>query len=209
MSDAVLSALLKSMPNRFLPEPFASMNGDVEILPLNIVKGFHVLFGRKPALLTSQIESHNPALAKVNRELGHFQGNIHIAHRADDQPGRNSKVLSAPLQAGEHGGDNLLVAQSFPSVKNWGKASLKIDYAVSAQVFGLFISYSFECLLGLHHGDGVRKAFQIFWQASLVCPLVEPARQVFRIFGRELAVFCASSQRNDSFRSQHAVKVFV
>src|SRR5260370_12325911 len=103
VSDAVRSAVLNGLPNRFLPEPFASMNGDVEILPLNVVKGFHVLFGRKPALLTSQIESHNAALAKVNGELGHFQGNIHIAHRADDQPGRNSEGLSALLQACEHG----------------------------------------------------------------------------------------------------------
>src|SRR5258708_5701127 len=209
VSDAVRSAVLNGLPNRFLTEPFASMNRDVEILPLNIVKSIHVLFGRKPALLTSQIESHNPALAKVNGELGHFQGNIHIAHRADDQPGRNSKVLSAPLQACEHGGDNLLMAQSLASVKNWGEASLKIDHAVPAEVFGLFVSYSFERLLGLHHGDGVRKAFKIFWQASLVGSLAEPARQVFRIFGRELAVFCALRQLNYSFRSQHAVKVFV
>src|SRR5437667_8571776 len=110
MSDAVRSAVLNGLPNRFLPEPFASMNGDVEILPLNIVKGFHVLFGRKPALLTGQIESHNPALAKVNGELGHFQGNIHIAHCADDQARRNSKVLLASFQALEDGSDNLLVA---------------------------------------------------------------------------------------------------
>src|SRR6266481_6726495 len=171
MSDTVRSAVLNSLPNRFLTEALASMNRDVEILPLNIVKGFHVLLGRKPALFTGQIESHNAAFAKVNGELGHFQGDIHIAHRADDQPGRNSKVLSAPLQASKHGGDNLLVAQSFPSMKNWGKASLKVDYAVPAQVFRLFISYSLEGLLGLHHGDGVGKAFQIFRQAALVCPL--------------------------------------
>src|SRR5258708_8455815 len=134
---------------------------------------------------------------------------LEMAELADDQAGRNSKVVSAPLQACEHGGDNLLVAQSFPSVKNWGKASLKIDHAVPAQVFGLFIGYSFERLLGLHHRDGVRKAFQIFWKASLVGSLAEPARQVFRIFGRELAVFCALRQLNYSFRSQNAVKVFV
>src|SRR5437764_13916839 len=106
------------------------MNGDVEILTLNIVKGFHVLLGRKPALLAGQIESHNSALAKVNGELRHFEGDIHIAHRADDQAGRNSKVLPAALQTLEHRGDDLLVAQSLPSVENWGKASLKIDYAV-------------------------------------------------------------------------------
>src|SRR5437667_12850996 len=91
-------AVLNGLPNRFLTEPLAGMNGDVEILTLNIVKGFHVLLGRKPALLAGQIESHNSELAKVNGELRHFQGVIHIAHRADDQAGRNSKVLPAALQ---------------------------------------------------------------------------------------------------------------
>src|SRR5438067_8846564 len=81
VSDAMRSAVLNGLPNRFLTEPLAGMNGDVEILPLNIVKGFR-----------------------------------------------------------------------------------------------LFISYSFERLLALHHGDGVRKAFQVFRQAALVCPLMEPLR---------------------------------
>src|SRR5947208_16930676 len=102
--------VFNGLPNRFLTEPLVGMNGDVEILPLNIVKGFHVLLGRKPALLAGQIESHNSALAKVNGELGHFQGDIHIAHRADYEPRGNSEVLSAALQAFEHGGANLLVA---------------------------------------------------------------------------------------------------
>src|SRR5260370_28859748 len=137
VSDAVRSAVLNGLPNRFLTEPLASMNRDVEILPLNIVKGFHVLFGRKPTLLTSQIESPNPALAQVNRDFCHFQGGIHIAQPADGPPQRNSKVLSAPLQACEHGGDNLLVGQSLASVKNLGEASLKINHAVPSEVFGL------------------------------------------------------------------------
>src|SRR5207245_3107139 len=108
--DAVRSAVLNGLPNRFFSKPLAGMNGDVEILPLNIVESFHVLLGRKPALLAGQIESHDSALAKVNGELGHFQGDINIGHRADDQPRGNSEVLSAALQAFEHGGDNLLVA---------------------------------------------------------------------------------------------------
>src|SRR6266478_7643675 len=126
MPDAVRSAVLNGLPNRFFSKSFAGVNRNVEILSLNIVKRFHVFFGRITTLLTRQIESHNSPLAKVNGEFGHFERHVHIAHRADDQPRRNSKVLSAPLQAPEHGGDNLLVAQSFASVKNRGKASLKI-----------------------------------------------------------------------------------
>src|SRR5438876_3053615 len=84
-----------------------------------------------------------------------------------------------------------------------------MDHAVAAYVFRLFMSYSFERLLALHHGDGVRKAFQVFRQASLVCPLVEPTCQAFRILGGKLAVFRASSQLNYRSRPQDAVQVFV
>src|SRR5258707_990627 len=66
MPDAVRSAVLNGLPNRFLSEPLASVNRNVEILPLNIVKSFHVLFGRITALLARQIESHDSPLAKVN-----------------------------------------------------------------------------------------------------------------------------------------------
>src|SRR6202011_6298998 len=65
VSDAVCSAVLNGLPNRFLSKALASVNSDVEILSLNIVKSVHVLFGRITALLTREIESHNSPLAKV------------------------------------------------------------------------------------------------------------------------------------------------
>ncbi len=81
-----------------------------------------------------------------------------------------------------------MVTQSLPSMENRSKAGLKIDHAIPAEVFHLFISHSLERLFGLHNSDCVCKAFQVLWQASLVGPLVEPACQLFRIFSRKLVV---------------------
>ena len=55
----------------------------------------------------------------------------------------------------------------------------------------------------------MRKAFQIFWQASLVRSLVKPARELFRVFGGKLRVSGPSGQLDDSLRAEHAVEVFM
>src|SRR5271169_2887652 len=130
MSDAMGTTVLNGLPNGFLSESLARMNGDVEILPLDIVKCVDVLLRGITTLFTRQIKAHNPALAKVNGEFGHFERHVHVAHRADDQPGRNTKIFSAPLQTLQHGQHNLLVAQSPLRVKYRGKAGLKINDTV-------------------------------------------------------------------------------
>ena len=48
------------------------MNRNIEILPLNIVKGVHMFFRRITTLLAGQIESNHSPFAKVDGELGHF-----------------------------------------------------------------------------------------------------------------------------------------
>ena len=89
-------------------------------------------------------------------------------------PEDNAKVLSAALQAFEHGGDHLLVGQSLSGVKNRRETGFEINHAVPAQVFGLFVGDALQRFFGLHHGDGVSEAFQIFGQAALVRALMEP-----------------------------------
>src|SRR4029077_15214642 len=65
MPNAVRSAILDCLPNRFLSEPLAGVNRNIEILPLNIMKRVHMFFGRKAAFFTCQIESHDSSLAKI------------------------------------------------------------------------------------------------------------------------------------------------
>src|SRR5208282_169665 len=96
---AVRTTILDGLPNRFFSITLAGVNCDAEILALNIVKGVDMLFGWITAFFTREIESHNAARAKVDGELGHFEGHVHIAHGADDQAGRNSKVVFTALQS--------------------------------------------------------------------------------------------------------------
>ena len=66
------------------------------------------------------------------------------------------------------------MGQSFLGVKNGRKASLEINDSVPTQIFGLFVGDALQRLLGLHHGDGVSEALQIFREAPLIRAAKEP-----------------------------------
>ena len=102
MSDAVCPAVLNGLPNRLLSVALTGVNRDVEILALNEMKGFDVLLGGIPAFFTGKIEADDSTLAKIDGEFRHFQRHVHIAHRADNQSCRHSKVLSTAVQSLQH-----------------------------------------------------------------------------------------------------------
>src|ERR1700736_724480 len=132
MSNAVSAAILDSLPDVFLSEAFAGVNGDIEILALNIVKSIHVLLGRISTFLARQIEPDHATLAKVDGQFRHFERDVHIAHGADDQAGRDAEIFSAALQAFQHRGHNLLVTQPFAGMKYRCKARLEINNSILA-----------------------------------------------------------------------------
>ncbi len=209
MSDAMRSAVLNGLPDRFLSVTLAGVNRDVEIFALNVVKGVHMLFGRIAAFFAGQVEADHAALAKIHGQFRHLQRDVHVAHGADDQSGRYSKILAPPLQSLQHGGNYLLVGQSLAGMKNRRKAGFKVNHAILAQVFGLFVGDALQRLFGLHDRDGVREALQIFGEAALVRALMKPLGQRRRIAGGKLRVFCELCQINDGLRPQHAIEVFM
>ena len=64
-------------------------------------------------------------------------------------------------------------------------------------------------VFGLHHGDRVRKPFQIFGETSLVSSTEEPLRKSVRIVGWQVRIFGIPRQLNDRLRTQHAIQVLV
>jgi len=101
------------------------------------------------------------------------------------------------------------VAQSFPSVKNRSETRFKIDDTVGGEIFGLFVGDAFEGVFGLHHGDGVDKAFEIFGEAALIGSLVEPGREVGRVLGWETGVALGAGEVDHGFGAEDAVEVLV
>ncbi len=99
--------------------------------------------------------------------------------------------------------------QSVAGVKDRREARFKIDHAIVAQIFGLLVRDPLQRVFRLHHGDGVRKSFQIFGETSLVRALMKPLGQRRRIAGGKIGVFCLLGQVNDGLRPQHAVQMFV
>ena len=99
LSNAVRAAILNGLPDGLFSVAFACMDGDVEILALNVVESIDVFFGRVAAFFTGKIETHYAALPEIDGELRHLQRHIHVAHSADNQSGRHPEVFTAPLQS--------------------------------------------------------------------------------------------------------------
>src|SRR5260370_12936909 len=123
VADAVGPAVLNGLPNRFFSKALAGVNGDIEILALNVVERVYVLLWRKPALFAGEIETHNAALAKINREFSHLQRDVHIAHRAHDQARQNSEIPLAPLQPFQNSVDHLLMGKPLTRMKDRSEAA--------------------------------------------------------------------------------------
>ena len=79
------SAVLNRLPDGFLAVAFPGVNRDVEILPLNVMKGVHMLLGRISAFLARQVEADHAALAKIDGQFRHLERYVHVAHGANDQ----------------------------------------------------------------------------------------------------------------------------
>src|SRR5580693_4169365 len=62
VADAVRAAVLNGLPDRFFSVTFAGVNGDAEILALNVVKSFDVFFWRIAAFFAGEIETDDTAI---------------------------------------------------------------------------------------------------------------------------------------------------
>src|SRR6516164_9320767 len=198
--DAVRTAILDGLPDGFLAESLPCVNRDVEVLSLDVVKRLHMFLGRKTAFLACQIKPDHTSSAKIDGEFSHFEGDVHVAHGANDQTGANSEILPTALQSFEYRRYHLLVGQPFLRVKQGSESCLEVDHAVTAEVFRLLVGHTVEGLLGLHHGDGVCESFEVLWQASLIRAAMKPVRQRARIFSGEFVVIGSPRQFNHSCR---------
>src|SRR5271166_1890064 len=95
VTDAVSAAVLNSLPDGFFSEALARMNGNVEVLSLDVVKRVYMFFRRIAAFLAREVESNDSSCTKIDGEFGHFQRNIHVAHRANDQARLHTEISLA------------------------------------------------------------------------------------------------------------------
>ena len=185
VADAMSPAILDGLPDRFFSKALTGVNGDVEILALNVMESVDMLFGWIAALFSSEVEPDDSALAKIDGQFRHLKRYVHVAHSADDQSGRYAEVLPAALQSLQHGRHDLLVSQIFPGMKNRRKASLKVNHAILAQILGLFICHALKCIFRLHHPDGVGKPSRDIWPGCPYSRLGETILPGDRVTGRE------------------------
>ncbi len=101
------------------------------------------------------------------------------------------------------------MGQSLARVKDRREARFKINHAILAQIFGLLVRNPLQRLFGLHHCDGVGKAFEVLGETPFVRALMKPLGQRHRIAGRKLGVFRFFCEINDGLRPQYSVEVLM
>ena len=101
------------------------------------------------------------------------------------------------------------MGQSLLCVEDRRKTGFKIYDTVFVEILGLFIRYALQSLLGLHHRDSVREAFEVRGKTSLVGAPIKPFCQRLLIRGRKIRISRFFRQVDYGLRTQNAVQVLM
>src|SRR5579863_8401784 len=94
-------------------------------------------------------------------------------------------------------------------MKQRSEPRLEVNDTVVAEIFRLLVSYALKGFLGLHHRDRVLETLKIFGETALICALMKPLRELFRITRRQVGIPDCDREIDDSLRPQNAVEVLM
>ena len=209
VTDAMGTTPLDGLPDALLAERFTGVDRDVEILPLDVVERVDVFLRRKPALLASEIEADDTALAKIDGQFGHLLRETHVAHRADDHPVLDAEGRFPALEAFQHRVDDVVPMEALVGVEHRRKAGLDVHDTIVVHVLHHFVRDALEGFLRLHHAAGVRKALEVHRQASSLGASMKPLSEIAAVGRGQCGVPLVARQFDCRLRAKAAVEVVV
>ena len=125
VADAVGTAVLNGLPDRFFSKALACVNGDIEILALNVVERVDMLFGRKPPSSPARSKPTTPRSRKstASSAISSETSILRMAHMIN--PGEIPNSFWPALQPFQNRGDHLLMGQSRTGMKDRSEAGLE------------------------------------------------------------------------------------
>src|SRR5882672_10606091 len=102
------------------------MNGNIEILSLDIMEGIDMLLWWISSFFSCKVESDDPSLSKVDRKLRHFHRSSHVSHRTNNQPIFYAKIFPASLQPFQYRRNNLFPVQTSLRMEKGGEACFNV-----------------------------------------------------------------------------------
>ena len=210
VTEPVGAAPLDRLPDRRQAERLAGVDGEVEVLALEVLERVEVPGGRVARLRAGDVEAGDPAVPPGHRERRDLHGAGRVTHRgqelAYDDPaaGRGRPLLEALL----HRGHDLVERQPRRDVLLGGVADLGVDDAVRGEVLHALAGDPGEGSAGLHHRDGVVERLQVAHQRAGVRGVGEPLAQRGRVARGQL-VADLRGEVQDGLRAQPTVEVVV
>ncbi len=191
----------------------AGVHGGREEVLGQQVEGFLHARGRETVLGAGDVEADDAARTVAQGQLGDFHAAVGVAHGGDDLadldrgPGLG-QFLAGVLKPALDGLDDVVKAQALALVLLGRPAHLAVDNAVLDEVLDEFAGHAGERGLGLHHGDGVVKGFQVALQRTGVRGGAEPGAEFLGIGGGKF-VSHLRGQLDDGLRAQSPIEVVV
>ncbi len=185
------------------------MDGEVPVLPLDVLERVEVPARREPGLRAGDVEPDDPVVAVAHGELGDLERPGGVPHRGQQGADADAgllRPLPEPFLHRLHDGGQRETALG---VQLGGEAHLGVDHAVLGEVERALPRHPHERVGRLHHPDGVREGRQVRRQRAGVRGLPEPDAEVVRVARRQVAVAVLLGELDDGLRAQPAVQVVV
>ena len=136
MAEPLGAAVLDGLPDGGQAVALAGVDGDVEVLPVDVLERVQVAARRPARLGPRDVEADDALVAVADRELGDLLGAGRRAHRGEQRADRDPPVLAAVPEAFDDGMDHLVEGQAEVSVQLRGEPDLGVDDAVGGEVLG-------------------------------------------------------------------------
>ncbi len=181
--EPVGAAPLDRLPDRRQAEGLTGVDGEMEVLPLEVLERVEVAGRGEARLGPGDVEADDPGVAPLHGELGDLARPRLVPHRGEelayDDPA--ARVDHPLLEAGPHRGHDLVEAEPGGDVLLGGVANLGVDHAVGRQVGDALAGHPLDSSLGLHHRDRVVEGLEIPHQGAGVRRLREPPAEAVGI----------------------------
>ena len=161
VAEAVCAADLQRLPDGGHAECLARVEGRVEIRLLDRVECLDVFLRRMAGLFAREVKADDAVMAEIHGEFRGFERIGAVAHRADDEAPFHAEFFLPAPQPVEDRADDGFIGEAAFAMEAWCEARLGIDHAVAVHVLDEFKGDAIERVARLHHGTGVREAFEV------------------------------------------------
>ena len=187
VAEPVGAAPLERLPDRRQPERLAGVDGEVVVLPLEVLEGVEVAGGREARLGAGDVEADDAlvAVARWPVRRSPATGRRAASRSAARRPGcggrprgrrrspsRKPSLTASTTSSRRQSGLQVLLGRV---------ADLGVDDAVGRQVLGALGGDPDQRLAGLHHRAGVGEGLQVAFQRAGVGRLAEPGPSLSRV----------------------------